>query len=502
MSHNNFQSNYWKIDHEEKSSTSYIPTNTSLSIDLDTVAIGSNYLTENLKIFQLTTNSLIHLASITLPDIQNLKFLESVSLPPYDFKFLMTGHSNGIAHLSTIPLVDNSSYQNAEIIKRFNHKKHIKLNSNSNSNSIIKNRLCLNNGKISTAITSIQLTNHHWKSTPLNSMISIYDHHLFLWDTSRSKSPLSLIPINGISNSSINKNVDSLVAVVGDFGVSLLDLRTGKESNNNKTSVYIPKPILNSSTISNKYNGCTYVEWCETNENYLATAQPSNNSVYLWDIRKMEPITELSGFSDSVTQIQWSGNTLWTGDDDGYLTKWNLKNLDNLKNHKCIISNKKRLTDTWDSSLTGKSSKPIECGQSMKISNSKIISMDYNSQNDNITCIDGSFLSTHETTKLKVPKTVERISCNTTAPINQISSNNVISTKSSSSSFDSASRSELFDSVKDFRRGSYDTTIPSSPTSTTDKRNKSGDYIESFQKEIDLMIKSLETKVIDDTVYI
>lgn len=416
MTQLNVQSSYWKIDQENNKTSAYIPTNTSLSKMQDIVAIGSNYQLENLKVYQLSSNALIHLASITLPDIQALEFLQPTTAPPDDFKFLLTGHSDGIANLCAIPLLENSAFESAEIIKRFNHKKHLE------KHSYKRPSLCLNNGKISTNISTIKLTNNNWRSTPLNSMISIYDHHVFLWNTSRSRHPSTIIKIENISDISVNNSYDSLTAVVGDFGLSLLDIRTGE--NQLKTSIYKPEKNLNYS------KGCSKVEWCETDPNYLATVHATSNIVHLWDIRKLEPITQLKGFNDSVTNIKWRKNTLWTGDDDGTLIKWNLNNLNELQDQTCTISTNKKRFSSSNSANSGLSQSNTVCrGTSMKISSNKIISLTYGSEDNNdIICLDDEFLSIHELNKFRDPKPMKRICCNTTQPVScsHLNSNSII----------------------------------------------------------------------------
>ena len=511
MSGTNPHSNYWKINHQEdddgvsrSTSAFHIPSNTAFSRDQETVAVAANVLTENLKIFQLAENSLVHLASITLPDVQSLKFLRPISPPTQDFKFLATGHSDGIAHLSAIPLTDNSVFENAEIIKRFNHKKHLRAEPAAG-----KTPACLNDGTLSTTISSMQLTGPAWRSTSLNSLVSVYDHHLFMWDTSRSRAPLSLFRTNGISRVALNDHIDSLAAIVGDFGLSLLDMRTGK--NQSKSSLYLP-PTCSSPSLPSRYGapkGVICVEWCETNENFIATLQ--NDVVYIWDIRKLEPLTELTGFSDSVTQVKWSGDNLWTGDKDGYLTNWNLKNVHALQKKRCLVSHQNTLADLWENfNLDDKpSNNTVFCGTGTKVSNSKIVSLDLDVSGSSVVCLDGSFLSTHDIKVLnKASQPAETMSRRVSnakrskrpAPI-YVGPERIVSTESFSSS-GSNSSSPLFDTGLDSRKTSNNISFPPSPTSDTKKSTVSKDYLEYFQKEIDTMLKSMDTKRVDDRVYI
>lgn len=513
MSGTNAHSNYWKINQQEdedagsgagsgagSASAFQLASNTGFSQDHETVAVAANVLTENLKIFQLAENSLVHLASITLPDVQSLRFLRPISPPTQDFKFLATGHSNGIAHLSAIPLTDNSVFENAEIIKRFNHRKQL-----SAEPAGATKTGCLNDGTLSTTISSMQLTGPAWRSTSLNSLVSVYDHHLFVWDTSRSRAPLSLVRTNGISRVALNDHIDSLAAIAGDFGLSLLDLRTGK--NQSKSSLYLPP---NSSVSSpSRYGapkGVTCVEWCETNENFIATVQ--SDAVYIWDIRKLEPLTQLTGFSDSVTHVKWNGDNLWTGDKDGYLTNWNLENIHCLEKKRCVASQQDTLADLWENfNLEEKPSQnTVFRGTSTKVSNSKIVSLNLDVSKNNVVCLDGSFLSTHDIKLLnKAPQPVEAVKRRVSstrklkrpAPI-YVGPERIVSTESLSS-VGSNSSVPLFDTSLDSRKTSNNISFPPTPTSDTKKPT---DYLEYFQKEINTMLESMDTKKVNDIVYI
>lgn len=499
-------SNYWRISHQDDDSSAFhIPSTTAFSKEGETIAVSSSLPTENLKIFQLAEASLVHLASITLPDVQSLRFLKPITPPPHDFKFLVTGHSSGIAHLSAVPLADNSVFENAEIIKRFNHRKHLK---SSELDAARPSRL--NDGTLSTTISSIQLTESSWRSTPLNSMVSVYDHHLFVWDTSRSRAPLSVIRTNGVSGVVLNNKVDSLAAIIGGFGLSLLDLRTGK--NQSKTSLYLPptpcsvtpssSASSSSSSSSIKYGsskGFTCAEWCQTKENYIATVQ--NDIVYIWDIRKLEPLTQLTGFSDSVSHIKWSGDNLWTADQDGFLINWDLGNIQELQNKQCLVSNQSNLADLWDSfHIDDKPGKKVFRGKATKVSNSKIISMDLDTSRNSLICLDNSYLSTHgieKLTKNSKPTGMATKRSKKPAPI-YVGPERIVSTES----FVSSDCAPLFDSGTCSRKTSDNTSFPPSPASDLKKFSSSRDYLEYFQKEIDMMLESMDTKKINDTVYI
>jgi hypothetical protein len=512
MTNLKIHSNFWRIDNNDSEPmVSQIPTNISFSKDSDIIAVSSNHMDDNLKIYQLSSNSLIHIASITLPDIHSLKFLKPATEEPNEFKFLLSGHSNGIVHLSAIPLVANSVFEDAEIVKRFNHKKHIK--SLYNSNNFGRKSLSLNNGNISTTITSIDLVGSNWDSAQLNSMVAVYDHHLFYWDTARSRKPVSIIRTNGISYATTNKKIDSLTAIVGDFGLSLIDLRTGK--NKEKTSIYLPSSQSSFSS-SKKSKGFKIAEWCNNNENYIATVQADENVVQLWDIRKLEPLTKLTSFTDSISSIKWYDDIIWTGDNDGYLTKWDIDNMSNLKNKQCIISKTNNSNNSSNNEMHKilnnykfeKTSKHlsairlenIENGSTVKISDGKILSLEKCLLTNDIICLDGSYLSLHGVNKTDKPKNVKR---STFRSLNYPNSNSVkenkrITSYASNSSLESDASVPIFDheSFSSLRRSS-DFSTADSPT-----KNATGDYLASFQKEIDNMINNLNTKTVNNTIYL
>lgn len=505
-------SNYWKIDNSENIDSSIKPSNTSFSKDGDTIAISSNYLNENLKVFQLIANSLIHVASITLPDVQSLKFLNPVDpTTQSDFKFLLSGHSNGIIHLSAIPLIENNFFENAEIIKRFNHKKHLKLLYN---NNFERKSFTLNNGNISTSITSIDLVKSHPCSL-FNSMVTVYDHHLFYWDTTKSKNPLSIIRTNGITAAKINNKADSLTAIVGDFGLSLLDLRSGK--NKSKNSSYFP-PSTNK-----RLRGFTQCEWSNLNENYISTIQADENIVQLWDLRKLDPITSLSGFRNKISSIMWDdNNTIWAGDYDGYLSKWCLNDLSSYENTECILNNNNNNgnnnTDLFDDYRFDKRSKTgiLKVGSNFKISDSKIISLDNSSDNNqnSILCLDDSYLSLHVINKPNKLTPMERIFLTNEILDNNGSSNispnskanpitkpydRVPSYVSNYSTYSDLSI-PLFDKnpiTNDENRRSSETSIAESSY-----KNVTGDYPVNYETEINTMLKKANTKTINNIVYL
>lgn len=427
----NFNSNYWET------STSITASNVAFSKHNDIIIVGSNSLTENLKVYQFVANSLIHLSSITLPDVHKLQFLKPTNQGDDNFKFLLSGHSNGIIHLSAIPLNENSVFKDAEIIKRFNHRKKI-----NKLNTSLSHSLRLNNGHLSTTISEIQLTPNSWSSIPFNSLISLYDHHLFLWDSSRSHSPLRILQTNNTSSVSLNSNLQSLIAIGGDFGIRLLDLK-GNDQN----------ILFSNSKLS---SGLTNVQWCDDDEYLLSATDPIKDSVLLWDIRKNKPLKTINNSHTSITSTKWLGNQLWIGESNGNLTRYNSE---------------------------------LESPLSFKASNKQIVEIDYTSNFYNLLCMDQTYLSTHNLKRNHQPRPIPTIKFNETKPL-------VNKRIQSSSSLNSSS------SVFTSHRVSSDSSQGSNNSLSQNNQIRSSDYLVSFQKEIDQMLNSMQRKVVDDIVYI
>lgn len=469
------KSSYWKINNSQFDYAS----NSALANHADTIAVSSNYANENLRIYQLAANSLIHLASITLPDIHSLKFLKPVSNGPHDFKFLLSGHSNGILHLSAIPLTENSSFENAEIIKRINHKKVLEASSRDIS---YRHSYVLNNGRSATTITSLDISPASWSSAPLNSTVVVYDHHLFYWDTTRSTDPISFINKSGISHASANKRLDSLVSTVGDFGLSFVDLR---------------QPYHGSQVIQNYGNtGYTSSHWCESDQHLLATVPEYSNSIQLWDIRKLTPMTTLTDIPGTVNDVKWKGDTLWASDNSGYLTKWNIS-------LNSIIPNQQTsLNDNDDVSQTQISNSPIAA----------IAFANEDPNNTDLVCIDNVSLSTHKPDNNVWSKKQQKLIPLQPPQIQTARHENDFAILADSTcTTPESEKFNFFDNKpvpttpnynsshgKSNSRRCSDETLPASEASM----NWSGDYLVDFQKEVTEMIRGMDTKTVGNMVYL
>ncbi|GMG60224.1 unnamed protein product [Ambrosiozyma monospora] len=212
----NVKSHYWKIDSSNKDldqPSSRPIFNTSFTIQDNNLAVGSNSDFENLRIYKLdsSNNYLTHQSSISLPDIHSLRWLYNVTENPsdmQDFKFLLSGHTQGVVNLTMVP-TDQHSVRNAEIIKRFNHAKHITSDSTNMKMTI--------GDKCTNTIYKLDVTPRSWKSCNMNSLLSIYRENIFFWDTSRSNLPILKNKVNGITSFDASRYQDSLLALSGEF---------------------------------------------------------------------------------------------------------------------------------------------------------------------------------------------------------------------------------------------------------------------------------------------
>ncbi|ODV87711.1 hypothetical protein CANARDRAFT_5026 [[Candida] arabinofermentans NRRL YB-2248] len=311
------KSNYWKIDNSNLSDD--FDSLTSISVNKSLTAVGSNANSENLKIYNLnqSNNFLTHLTSITLPNIHSLKWLDNVigdddvDDDGESIDFLLSGHANGIANLTMIPNVSSPTFTNAEIIKRFNHEKHLTVDYD---NSIKISNL----NKPTNVIYQIDTTPTSWKTCNKNSLLSIYKENVFLWDTSRSSYPILKNKIKGLSSFSANPKQDGLLSLGGSFGISLFDMRSSSTTGYASSSFYIPhkKNVETSLTC-----------WCKEDPNYLV-ASTMSNELQVWDIRSLNPIITLTAHADEITSLIWTKfDTLYSSSKDGKIIQWDLSNV-------------------------------------------------------------------------------------------------------------------------------------------------------------------------------
>lgn len=298
----NIKSNYWKIPDVNMNLTALAASNQFA--DLPLLAISSANSDLNLFIYELDSlhHYLTHHTTISLPNIHGLAWVPNSGL-----RFLVTGNNKGYAHLVSVPLPRSYGGDDgddlAEIIKRFNHRKHLKSvnkdpSIHTHSNSCVSKLGFFNN----------------------NNLVTIYDDTLFVWnmiscETSAKPRPEMISIVPGISNFDCRKDDASMLALSGSFGVSLYDtrIRTHNVPNARVADNMDPKKL-----------SANIVKWHPTNEVLLSTAH-GDGVVRLWDIRKEEPISELTGHRNkAVTALEWNHNDIFTGASDGNIVHWDL----------------------------------------------------------------------------------------------------------------------------------------------------------------------------------
>lgn len=290
------KSNYWKIPDSNNNLTALAATNKHDDIPL--LAISSGNSESNLFIYELDLmdNYLTHHNTISLPNIHGMQWV------PQSTKHLVTGNSKGYAHLVRIPNIDDQE-DSAEIVKRFNHRKHLK--SINKDPSIFSHR--------HTNITKLAF------AAGSEDMFSIYDDTLFLWDLNDSEAqarpkPIMLRQIEGLRNLDPSA-LELVVGICGRFGVSLLDTRSPRVS--------VPESaMLAKGTF--RQNAATIMKWCDNNE-YVFAAGHMDGAIRLWDIRKQSSFSTMKGHQGhTITSLEWNNNDLFSGGDDGNIVHWDL----------------------------------------------------------------------------------------------------------------------------------------------------------------------------------
>ncbi|OWB77227.1 hypothetical protein B5S32_g1388 [[Candida] boidinii] len=295
------------------------------------VAIANSSDDSNLMIYDINTNdsTLIHLQTITLPGIHSMKWLydvnssvlthsksnhSEVNTDENNYSFLLTGHDRGYVNLTRMsdPRDINDEGAGAEIIKRYNHQKHI----NKDYESCKASKSFKNNNLIS----SLNITPKNWKSCNLNSLISIYKENVFLWDSSRSSVPILKTKSRGVNFSDPCPNRDGLLGLGGSFGVSLFDMRS-KDNLGLTSSFFLPHEDNDKQS--------TILKWSNNNSNYLASGELSG-LIKVWDIRVSKPLLCLKGHTDEITSMSWSNSNngdLYSSSKDGNIIHWKLSTI-------------------------------------------------------------------------------------------------------------------------------------------------------------------------------
>lgn len=349
----NIHSSYWKIPDTKMNIT---------SIDVEhgqddepRLAVASANSDSNLFIYKtnLTKNYLTHQNTITLPNIHSMKWIPQLHNAALK---LVAGADQGYAYMVSIPNFDDED-QSAEVIKRFNHKKHIRDSASGRQ---------LAKAGIISEIKVFETKPH---------IMSLYGDRLFTWDYKDSEAlakpqPLSIAPISGISTFDPRSEASSTLAVGGKFGVSLFDTRSPKFN--------VPPSMM--SEARRKGMRCNAIKWCP-NSDYVFAAAHLDGIVRLWDVRKQDHFGKLDGHQNRrVNSLEWGdGSDIFTGGHDGNVVHWDLPSLsscgaDAVANCTLREGIDSVHFDPKTNSVTDIASQR-QCGTVLPASNSNIISM-------------------------------------------------------------------------------------------------------------------------------
>ncbi|EGV65179.1 hypothetical protein CANTEDRAFT_113684, partial [Yamadazyma tenuis ATCC 10573] len=217
---------------------------------------------------------------------------------PGTSNLLVTGNSKGYGHLISVPEPGNQT--SAEIVKRFNHRKHLR--------SINKDSSILHQS--SSKIDKMAFNSNR-------SLISIYDNNLFNWDVNdctaaaRPK-PVSITSINGLANFDTSPNANVL-GICGRFGVSIFDLRDPQFS--------VPRAVENECKKTKL--GSNLIKWSD--DEYIFAASHLDGVIRLWDVRKQDCFGTLNAqHGSSVSSMQWVDGDLFSGGRNGHIIHWDL----------------------------------------------------------------------------------------------------------------------------------------------------------------------------------
>lgn len=248
---------------------------------------------------------LTHHQTISLGGIYSLAWVSSQNHQGSYGNVLATGHNSGLLNLVLLP----DPYANngpAEILSRFNHARHI-------SSELIS----------SSRIRNINLTNSSWSCCAPSSIVSLFSEHLFMWDPTRSKTPVIIQRAHHVRSHHISPMRNGIVSLATDRGISIMDLRY-------KNPSALAPPTGNDGHVS-------LVKWSPLDANRVASVH-DENLIKIWDIRAGAPLVTLEGHYDKINSIEWSTNDtdeFYSASADGTVRMWDIK--------KCTINDKNRL---------------------------------------------------------------------------------------------------------------------------------------------------------------
>lgn len=294
---NAVSSQYWRVPDSSQYLSAIAIHETDPLIAVTSGADQSNLFIYGLGQDPLSSSSdsdhiLTHHQTISLGGIHSIDWVSPTQRLGSEGNVVATGHNDGYAHLILLP-DPYSTHVPAEIVKRFNHNRHVKM-------------------VATPRIKNLQLAPNCWSCCPPSAITSSFSEHLFLWDPSRSDMPIFKKRVRGISCFDMCSIRDGIIAVGAYRGISIKDVRI-------RNSGLCP-PVGNDSPVS-----C--VKWAPTNDNLMITVHDTT-VIKVWDIRNSSPVLTVKGHSDRINTLQWSesnDNEFYSASSDGTIRMWNVK---------------------------------------------------------------------------------------------------------------------------------------------------------------------------------
>lgn len=289
-------SSYWHIPDK----SSYL-TSIAAQQNSKICAIGSGASSNNLFIYEVDFDEVTHHQTVSLPEIHSLKWVSPETQLGRMGNVLFSGHKNGVAHLTILP--DSSLKEGqAEIIKRYNHVKHLRKSPDSTARSR------------SFRIKNLELTHTNWSCCPPSSLVTLFGDHLFMWEPNRSDVPLVMQKTNSTNALGLCNDRDGVYALGRMRGVCIRDIRV-----RDRVNPGLRPPVENDEPV-------TCVKWNPFDGGNQLAAVHDRTNIKIWDIRNKEPLSTFNRHADTVNSLEWSSQSqLVSASADGTVRVWDTK---------------------------------------------------------------------------------------------------------------------------------------------------------------------------------
>ncbi|KAK9474086.1 WD40-repeat-containing domain protein [Dipodascopsis tothii] len=245
------------------------------------VVVGSDTRDRNLFVYELAAGRaepLLHRQTVTLPDIVSVACAPAATLAG---RVIATGHRSGRVHLVSLPETSGA----ARIVRRFDA------------------------AKIAPGPAEhVQFAPRTWSCCPPATVLALCGDDVVMWDAGHSAAPLLTQRIESATCVDMAGR-DGVLAVGGEFGIALLDLRAQAKD--------LLRPRLANHCAS------AAVAWSPADTHVVASAH-GDGRIRVWDIRASQPFAELTGHSGVVNQLQWTWRDLVSVSDDGTARVWDV----------------------------------------------------------------------------------------------------------------------------------------------------------------------------------